>query len=124
MPPIIGRGTKTATSEKPIPDRTRLKPVSCGEELAYDWQEMKEGAATGMKTSYGWTTEIRLGSDENAMSQSAAGKVKQKVDPSHGLDSTQMRPPCDSTALRQNVRPSPLPAYRLPCNRLNGSNIR
>ena len=39
------------------------------------------------------------------------GSVNEKVDPSPGRDSTQMRPPCSSTMRLEIVSPSPVPPF-------------
>jgi len=42
---------------------------------------------------------------------SAAGRVKEKVEPSPGVDSTRIVPPCRSTIFLTTARPMPVPPY-------------
>jgi hypothetical protein len=53
------------------------------------------------------------------------GKVKKKVEPSPGSDSTQIRPPWRSTIFLQMARPMPVPGYSfIVCSRWKISKIR
>jgi hypothetical protein len=45
-----------------------------------------------------------------AITAQAAGRVKKKVDPSPGVDSSQTRPPCRSMIFLTTARPIPVPA--------------
>ncbi len=77
----FGCSHKRTTLPMTLSQRTYVTCLTCGEELAYNWDKMRLEGLFGAR-------------------QSAAGRVKQTVDPPPA-DSTQMRPPRDSTAFWQ-----------------------
>jgi hypothetical protein len=63
------------------------------------------------RTRDGFDDEHALGYATTFCCSTRTGSVKENVDPSPGLDSTQIRPPCSSTMRLEMVRPKPVPPF-------------